>query len=60
MNYLSEDKSRILLSTLEAIDSGLSVRQALVTILGHVKCGRMEAGTIERELEKKILERENK
>ena len=60
MNYLSEDKSRILLSAMEAIDNGLSVRQALVTILGHVKCGRMEAGTIERELEKQILERKNK
>jgi hypothetical protein len=57
MNYLCEDKSRILLSTLEAIDNGLSMRQALVIVLTHVKGGRMEAGTIERELEKKILER---
>ena len=60
MNYLSEDKSRILLSTLEAIDSGLSVQQALTTVLGHVKCGQMEAGTIARELEKQILERKQK
>jgi hypothetical protein len=60
MNYLSEDKSRILLSTLEAIDNGISMRQALVTILGHVNCGRMEAGTIERDFEKQILEKKKK
>jgi hypothetical protein len=54
---MNEDKQRILLKTLESIDDGLTVRQALMVVLDHVKCGQMEASAIEHHFNKILLKK---